>query len=72
LTLLTNPELANFPSVGFAVSVWYWLVSKNLNRFATSSEADFLKLTHQINGGENGLEDRKNRWNDAKRILECK
>lgn len=71
LPLLTNPELASFPSGGFAVTVWFW-TANGLNSLATSSTNDFLELTRRINGKKmNGLADRLDRWNDAKRVLQC-
>jgi putative chitinase len=45
---------------------WFWK-NKNLNRFADSR--DVKGLTRAINGGDIGLADRTNRWNNGLRIV---
>ena len=63
LDLVSNPDLVQQPVIGFQAAAWYWL-NTNLNRFSPSKlrgdAGDFVALTRAINGGTNGLEDR--RW----------
>lgn len=68
--LVNNPDLLTMPSYGFSGSVWYWK-ENDLNKYCTGNKDDFIKLTKAINGGENGLSDRLERWVNAKKILYC-
>lgn len=54
--LLVSPELLEQPLDAARSAAWYW-DTHSLNRFVDS--ADFFGLTKAINGGTNGLEDRK-------------
>lgn len=48
---------------------WFW-DSRKLNELADlNTDAAFLKITRRINGGTNGLADRKSRWKICKKIL---
>jgi predicted chitinase len=67
---INNPELLVFPSYGFKASVWFW-VKNNLNQYCTGKLNDFIELTKKINGGINGLEDRINKWNNARNVVVC-
>lgn len=50
-------------------AAWYW-DSRNLNLLADDeSEESFVKITRRINGGVNGLADRKKLWEDGKKAL---
>lgn len=64
LTARENREkLANDPHMAADVAGWYWK-TRNLNE---SADADNVrKVTYGINGGYNGLEDRKRRLKNAK------
>jgi putative chitinase len=53
-----RPTLASAPSIGMMVSCAYW-ADRNLNAFA--DRGDVEGLTRAINGGLNGLADRKAR-----------
>jgi putative chitinase len=53
--LENNPELAADPNVALKVAMAYW--NDRVSRSAAKS-GDLLKVTKQINGGTNGLEDR--------------
>lgn len=64
------PEKVCFPSMGFKTTVWYW-ISRNLNRYCSGNYNDFTALTRAINGGTNGIDDRRARWAAAKTLLGC-
>jgi len=62
LDLEAEPEMASGPDVGFLVAAWYWL-DHGMHALADHSsedpEAAFRAITRTINGGYNGLEDRR-------------
>lgn len=64
------PDVVCFPQHGFKTTVWFWN-NKNLNRYCTGSYDDFIILTRKINGGTNGLQNRLDRWENAKNLLRC-
>lgn len=69
LELLEDPDLlCNKSEVIVASACWYWN-SRNLN--ALADKDDIVGITKKINGGTNGLEDRKNNLTIAKSILGC-
>lgn len=51
-----HPEIVAVPSVGLLVACLYWRVS-DLN--ALADRDDVLAITKRINGGQNGIADRK-------------
>ena len=53
-----HPELVAIPSIGLLVACRYWSV-RGLNAYADAD--DVLTITRRINGGQNGLDDRKAR-----------
>lgn len=56
-----NPEALAEDEYIFLGAVWYWTVSRpQLN--ALSDEQNLDAVTYQINGGYNGLEDRRQRY----------
>jgi putative chitinase len=62
-----NPkQIASDPALGVDVSCWYW-VQHNINALADLD--DVKAVTKAINGGYNGLDDRKQRLIRAKAIL---
>jgi len=64
-----HPELLEKPKYGFLASVWFW-EKHNLNDLADiDTEESYEKITKIINGGYNGLKDRKKYWNKAKSVL---
>lgn len=65
--LTVSPELVENPEYGVMAACWFWK-SKKLNLFADSG--NFKGLTRAINGGYNGLEDRLQIWERAKKILQ--
>ncbi|MGY2094491.1 glycoside hydrolase family 19 protein [Pseudomonas simiae] len=66
LDLVKQPELLEQPQYAAMSAAWFWS-TRGLNTLADQS--DFLKITKRINGGLNGLEDRLQLWERAKRVL---
>lgn len=66
LDLLSNPELLELPQHAAMSAAWFWS-TKGLNTLADLG--DFVKITRRINGGINGLEDRLQLWDKAKKVL---
>jgi putative chitinase len=64
--LLKTPELLEQPEWAAESAVWFWS-SRNLNTLADADR--FTDLTKRINGGTNGLEDRKVRYRLALSVL---
>lgn len=64
--LLAQPELLEKPQYAAGSAAWFWL-QHNLNRFA--DRGDFVGLTRAINGGTNGIADRRALWERAKTAL---
>lgn len=59
-----NPAALAAPPWAFLSAAWYWVVERpDLN--AVSDRGDYVTATHRVNGGENGLADRKARWTRA-------
>jgi len=61
-----HPEIVAVPSIGLHVACEYWK-TKGLNALADAD--DVLGITKKINGGVNGLEDRKRYLQKAKDLL---
>lgn len=68
IDLLNNPELLEQPHYAVESAIWYWNTRK-LNDYADKD--DVKTITKKINGGFNGLEDRVNLLNRAKKVLKC-
>jgi len=66
LPLLKQPELLEEWALAARASCWWWK-SHVLNELADGNE--FTAITRVINGGLNGLADRKAKWKIAKAIL---
>lgn len=64
--LLKTPELLEQPEWAAKSAVWFW-TTRNLNNLADG--AQFTDLTKKINGGTNGLDDRKARYQYALKVL---
>lgn len=60
--LLATPEILEQPSDGCRAAAWFWK-TRGLNELADAQ--DFEKITRRINGGLNGLDDRKQYYNRA-------
>lgn len=61
-----NPELIAMPAIGILVACKFW-DDRGLNALADAD--DVVGITHKVNGGENGLEDRKARLAVAKGLI---
>lgn len=64
--LSQEPELLLDPEYGCAAAGWFWSV-KGCNELADTGQ--FVAITKKINGGTNGLDDRRARWAKAKDVL---
>ena len=66
LPLVEKPQLLENPSIGFKASLWYWetRVKNKIDNFE-----DVETVTKLINGGTNGLEDRKQKFEKYMSIL---
>lgn len=66
IDLVNNPGLAARPDIGLKIAMQYWR-QKNLNTFADAD--DINTITKRINGGHNGLSDRKTKLATMKKLL---
>lgn len=66
IDLERHPEIVSHPSIGLLVGCVYWS-DRQLNVKADAD--DLLGLTRAINGGTNGLEDRRRRTAQAKELI---
>lgn len=66
IDLETHPEIAAFPSLGMMTACAYWSM-KGINALADADDVE--AITRAINGGTNGLEDRKKRLAVMKGLL---
>lgn len=66
LDLVNNPDLLLLDQNAARSAGWFWSAN-NCNSFADKD--DIVGLTKRINGGINGLDDRKARYSVAKRVL---
>jgi putative chitinase len=62
--LLQHPEILEQPKYAALSAAWYWKLN-NLNRLSN----DIMAQTKAINGGYNGIEDRKERFARAMKVL---
>ena len=67
LDLVGNPELAEQPEVSVRTALEYWK-SRNIN--LNADKDDVVGATKKINGGTNGLADRKNYLRKCKEIYD--
>ncbi|SDR37023.1 putative chitinase [Pseudomonas grimontii] len=66
LDLINQPEQLEQPQYAAMSAAWFWS-TRGLNTLA--DQGDFVKITRRINGGINGLEDRLQLWERAKKVL---
>ena len=66
LDLVAKPDLLLEPKYGFRAAAWFW-AKRKINTYA---DADNLTMvTKRVNGGTNGISDRKKRTTLAKKVL---
>lgn len=66
LNLIDNPELLTLPEHGTRAAVWFW----NRHNLSKLADADWFKaITRAINGGLNGLSDRRMYWDRNRALL---
>lgn len=65
--LLSTPELLEHPVYASLSAAWFWQ-KEGLNGLA--DKQDLLAITRKINGGTNGLEDRKALYKRALEVLQ--
>lgn len=64
LDFTAQPQLVAQPHWGFLAAAWYWTVARpQINSLA--DRRDLEGVTRAINGGLNGLDDRRRRYNHA-------
>lgn len=66
LDLINKPELLELPQHAAMSAAWFWS-TRGLNTLADQGE--FVKITRRINGGVNGLADRKALYEKALKVL---
>ena len=66
--LLRTPELLEQPEWAAQSAGWYWWV-KELNTLADQDR--FTDITRRINGGTNGIAERRALWGRAREVLGC-
>lgn len=66
LNLIENPGLLELPENAVKSAIWFWNLKK-LNRFADID--NIMSITKLINGGFNGLQDRKAFLERAKMVI---
>ena len=66
LDLVASPEIAARPDVGMWTACWFWDVN-GLNKWADNDDVD--TVTRRINGGTNGLADRKAKLKTVRTML---
>ena len=66
LDLINQPELLEQPKNACLSAAWFW-ATKGLNTLADQDQ--FNTITHRINGGLNGLQDRLEIWARARAVL---
>lgn len=64
--LLKEPDILSEPDGAIRSACWFWN-SRKLNGHADREDVD--TVTRLINGGTNGLDDRRNRYARAKQVL---
>ena len=64
--LLDHPELLEAPDAAVLSACWFWQ-SNGLN--ALADKDDLVRITKRINGGKNGLKDRTDKYEKARKVI---
>ena len=64
-----EPQKLSLPEYATKSAAWFW-ADRKLNQLA--ERGDFYGITKRINGGLNGIDDRLEIWNRAKKVLNVK
>lgn len=73
----SRPEEVGMPSGGFQAAAWYWMTRVGNSDADAGTQAGLDRTTIAINGcggaisGCNGVEDRRQRWVQARALLGC-
>jgi putative chitinase len=67
IDVVTSPELVEQPSLSVVSACEFWCVEHNIN--ALADKDDIVSVTKVVNGGQNGIDDRKIRLALAKGVL---
>ena len=66
IDLIANPRLLTLPQYGTASACWFW----NTRQLSPLADVDWFKtITRIINGGYNGLSDRRQYWDRNRALL---
>ena len=70
IDFVNHPELLTEPSWATMSAGWYWQ-TRGLNKIVASfpEQEAIVRITKKINGGLNGLQDRKDKFNLVKSVL---
>lgn len=77
-TLLVNPAQLEAPSLAMESAMWFWAIYKPLNTYADKPDTwrdpskklpPFEYVCYRINGGSNGLAERKQYYATALKVL---
>lgn len=63
-----NPAMLAESPDAVRSAMWYWH-SRSIDHLSLITEEEFRECTKRINGGYNGLQDRIQKWEHARRIL---
>jgi putative chitinase len=66
---INHPELLETPDWAAMSAAWFWSENKLSDLANLNTDDAFLKITKRINGGTNGLDDRRKYWIRAKEVL---
>jgi predicted chitinase len=72
IDVLSNPDLvASDPKIG-AMSAVYWWISRGAGLRKAAQSGDLVRVTKLVNGGSNGLEDRRTKFSHYLKNLDVK
>lgn len=70
IDLIANPRLLTLPGYGTASAVWFWTIgNQKIDLNLLADRGWFKTITRIINGGYNGLSDRRMYWDRNRALL---